>query len=473
MLQPTANWLAANNKFEKTLVYRFVFPNYYRTFSMVPNTIENTYPGAETDDPWIVSIDDHQKNVNDLEGGADQETMCFTVQDRGNNITADMGHGTVFEGQLVQLYVGFGSLENLDDYLLLWQGYVDTVDSANNNTEYYFQCSDVTVKLQQVVYLTGDDGQQTSAGNIKTLKGHPLDIMLDILQNQIKDPATGASLPSGLIDLAKIQAYRDGVYAGIEFEFHIQQPPAAADFIKNQLLKPLGGYMWVSQGKITVNFFYPLNGVSPLTTMGPANFLTIPTAEQTDMINTVQFSFDKDDDSSGSSGNYLATDTETYGPSVAKYGVYGEQQITADGMRSALQGYLIAWLVSQLIFLRYGFKNLMFDQQASEGLFTSLLYEPGDIIAITHPQIPDRTVGVMGITGKLFEITNKKTEFAPGLVTLSMIDASYLGLYGLSEIAPNGEADYTAASSADQAQYMFLAGSNGKYSNGNAGNLLG
>lgn len=473
MLTPTANWLAANAKFEKQIVYRFVFPNYYRSFANIACPAN-----ADFDDVWLMSIDDHTKNINDLQGGADQETMCFTVQDHKQigqttgAITKDMATN-VFEGQLVQLYVGFASMANLSDYLLLWQGYVDQVDSANNNLEYYFQCSDVTVKLQQPVYLKGDFGGQTSGNDIKTLKGHPLDMLIDILQNQIKDPATGAALPSSLIDIAKIQAYRDGVFSGIEFLFHLQQPPAAADFIKNQLLKPLGGYLWVSQGKITVNFFAPITAVTALATMGPDTFLTIPTAEQTAMVNTVQYSFDKDDGLGSSSGNYLATDTQEFSPSVAKYAVYGEQNISSDGMRSALQGYLISWWVSQLIFLRYGFKNLKFDQNAPEGLFTSLLYEPGDVIAITHPLIPDRSAGVLGITGKLFEVTNKKVAFYPGLVTLSMIDASYLNTYGLSQIAPNGEADYTSASSGDKARYMFLAGSNAKYSNGDPGNKLG
>lgn len=479
MLQATANWLAANAKFEKQLVYRIVFPEnpygpgYGRTFSMVPNTIENTYPGAELDDPWVVSIDDHVKNINDLDGGADQETFSFTVQDRDFKITADMGAGTVFEGMLVQVYIGFASLTNLDDYLLYWQGYIDTVDSTNSNLDYIFQCSDVTVKLQQVVYLTGDDGAQTSAGNVKTVQGHPLDIMLDILLNQVKDPATGQGLDPSLINTTKIKAYRDGVFAGMSFLFHIQQPPSAADFIKNQILKPLGGYMWVSQGMITVNFFYPLALPTPLITMGPDNFMTIPTAEQTEMVNVVQFQFDKDDDGANSSGQLLSTNTQAYTPSVLKYGVFGEHNIVSDGLRAALQGYLITWLVSQLIFLRYGLKNLMFDQNAAEGLFTSLLYEPGDVIAVTHPQIPDRKAGVMGITGMLFEITNKKTVFDAGTVTLSMIDASYLTNYGLSEITPDNEPDYTSAPSGDQSLYMFLAGSNGKYSDGNPGNKLG
>jgi hypothetical protein len=470
MLTPTANWTKANAKFEKQVIYRFTIGGYYRTFS---NLAPVGGPNAETDDPWLVSIDDHTKNVNDLEGGADQETMCFTVQDRSQKITKDFGAGYIFEGKLVQLYVGFASLTSLTDYLLLWQGYVDQVDSLNSNSEYYFQCSDVTSKLQQVVYQTGDTGAPTSANDIKTIKGHPLDIMLDILLNQLKDPASGQSLDPALINVARIQAYRNGVFAGAQMLFHLTQAPQAFDFIKNQLLKPLCGYIWVSQGKITVNFPYPLVSPTSAQTLTPDDWLTIPEAEQTAMVNTVQFQFDKDDASQAGTGNYLNISTQEYGASIALYGLFGEHSIASDGMRSALQGYLLSWLVARLIFLRYGFKNLKFDKNASEGLFTQLLLEPGDLVSVTHPQIPDRKAGVMGVTNKLFEVLGKKIEFGPGLVTMTMIDASYLKNYGFSEVTSDTESDYTSASPSDQATFMFMCGTNGKYSNGNAGNTLG
>lgn len=464
MLTPTGNWLAANAKFEKQIVTRIVIAGYYRTFS--------TNINQSVDDPWIVSVDEHDKTINDLQGGADSETFGFTIQDRNNKITADMP-GRTFEGSLVQVYVGFASMASTADYLLYWQGYIDEVDSVNSNNDYYFKCSDVTSKLQQVVYLVGDNGGQTSGQNIKTLTGHPLAIMLDILQNQLRDPKTGQALDQTLIDVTKITAYMTGPFDGMEFLFHLSQAPAALDFIKNQLLKPLGGYLWVSQGKLTVNFFYPLTPPSSVQTIGQDDWTEIPSANQTQMINTVQFSFDKDDGDGSASGNYLSLNTQQYGPSVAKYGLYGELNINADGMRSALQGYLISWLVARLIFGRYGFKNLTFDSDAAPGIMSLWLLEPGDYINVTHSKIPNRKTGVIGITAYPFEVLNKKTNFQEGVVTLTMIDATYLNQFGFAEITPDGEAAYTSASSGDKLIYMWQASAAGKYTNGDAGKLLG
>lgn len=466
MLTAAANWIAANRRYEKQIVTRIVIGGYYRSFS--------TNINQAIDDPWLVSIDPLDIRVNDLQGGADQQTFSFTLQDRNGRITNDMV-GMVFEGALVQVYVGFASMASVGDYLLYWQGYIDQVDSANSNSEYLFTCSDVTSKLQQAVYLTGDNGGQTSSSNIKTLTGHPLDMMLDILLNQLRDPKSGQALDPSLVDVTKIQAYRNGPFDGMEFLFHLSQPPAALDFIKNQILKPLGGYLWVSQGKVTVNFFYPINSPTSVQTIGEDDWTSIPTAQQTQMINTVQFRFDKDDGVGSSSGDYLQTNTQEYGPSVARYGLYGELNIDSDGLRAGLQGYLLSWLVSYLIFGRYGFKNLTFDANAAEGLMSLMLLETGDLVYVTHAKIPDRQAGTMGITNKLFELLNKTTDLHTGVVTLTMIDATYLTKFGFAEITPDGEADFPSASSGDKLIYMWQSNAQGFYADSlaTAGKLLG
>jgi hypothetical protein len=467
MLQATSNWLAANRHFEKVLIHRIVITGYYRSFSNDNNQM--------IDDPWLLSIDEQHKNINDLQGGADKETFAFTLQDHRNLITADMASFT-FEGCKVQYYIGInypGHTMALGDYLLYWQGYIDDVASANSNTEYHFTCSDVTSKLEQVVYLAGDNGGQTSGSNIRTLVGHPLQMMLDILLSELRDPKSGQALDPTLVDVSRIQKYRDGPFAGMEFEFHLQQPPQALEFIKNQILKPLGGYLWVTQGKLTVNFFYPITAPVPVQTIGPDDWLSIPTAEQTQMMNTVQWQFDKDDGVGASSGSYLSTNTQQYAPSVAKYGLYGEHKVDADGLRAGLQGYLISWLVSWLIFGRYGFKNLTFESNAAEGIMSLWLLEPGDIVGVTHTQIPNRKAGVMGLTNYPFEVMNKQGNPFEGKVTLTMLDASYLYNFGFAEVAPDAEGNYTAVSAGDKAQFMFQSGSNAKYSNGDKGNLLG
>lgn len=456
MITATTNFTNALALFRSGQILLMVsITGYSRVFT-------NYHSGISGQFPWITSIDTLATTVHDLDGGADQSTIFFNVQDHGGIITGDFPSFT-FEGKQIVIQMGLPGLAQAD-FVTVFTGFVDTVANDNGNTEYVFNCSDVSARLSQVIYLTGDSGQPTDSNNPKTLLGHPLDILLDVLSVKV-------GLAGGFIDTTKIQAYRDGPFSGATFSFRLTQSVAAADFIKQQLLKPLGGYMWVnSLGQITVNFFTPLAAPTAVASLGVNDWTSVPLAEQVDMINTVQTLFDKDDSSSTGSGNYLAQDIETYAPSVTKYGQYGEQTIQSDGLRSGFQGFFSARQVARMIFGRYGLKNLKFDQNAADSRWNTCLLEPGDIVSVTHPSIPDRIAGVRGITNKLFEIVDRKFDFTQGLMTFTMIDASFLSFIGAFKIASDAQADYTSL--ADNV-FMYLCNNSDQYSNGDAAHILG
>lgn len=459
MIASTVNFQTALAAYKSgTIIKLITIAGYSRVFTNYATGVGGQYN-------WIESVDDIAQTIHDTDGGADQTTWGFTVQDHAGSITGDFP-GFTFEGKLVTLQIGFVGLAQAD-FCTVFTGIIDTVANANSNNSYYFTCLDISAKLAQVIYLVGDDGVNiVGSKNPKTITGHPLDILLDILNNKI-------GLPAGQVDSTRIAAYRDGPFSGIKFTFRLTQSVTAHDFIKAQLLKPLGGYLWVNAvGKVTTNFFYPLIAPTAVATLGPGVWEKIPDAEQVALINTVQFQFDKDD-TIGGTGNYLSIDTETYAPSVTKYGQYGEQVIAADGVRSSLQGFFVSKLVARMYFYRYGLKNLTFDQNASDAILATMVLESGDIVGVTHPKIPDRNAGVIGITNKLFEIINKTFNLTEGKITLTMIDASYLSTFGQYKIAPTGEAAFAAASAGDKTTYMFMCSDTDLYSTGAAAHTLG
>lgn len=457
MIQATTNFLTWINSYSGgKIVYAIEIAGYSRVFTNAAGT------GATGEFPYLGDIDDFSQTLSDLDGGSDQVSFGFAVQDNAGDITSDFP-GFTFEGKIVTIKMGSLSLA-YSDYCSVFVGQLDTVDSINSNVDYYFNVLDLTSLLSAPVYETGDDGlTATSSSNLKTLIGHPLDIMLDILENQL-------GIDMSLIDTTTITNYRDNIFSGVEFKFELDQAPAAFDFIKVQLLKPLGGYLWQGGGgTIGVHFFYPTAGPSSVMTLDESVFTGVPAYEQTDLVNVVQMQFDK----GTGTGGYAAVDTEEFGTSITKYGQSAEQSIAADGVRSAFQGSYIAKFTARLIFLRYGFKNLKFDQNASDTLLKTVLLEPGDVVAVTHALVPDRAAGTIGITGKLFEVVGKKFRWQDGVATLSMIDASYLSSFGFFKIAPTGHVDYASSSPTDKGKYMFMTDDSGKYSTGADGNPLG
>ncbi len=425
-------------------------------------------PGAFTPGvvvPWPISIEDHLLTINDLDGDADLADLIFNVQDRSALITADFP-GFVFEGKRMRLLAGFDGMDRAD-FVTLFTGRVDSIESANANMEYVFTCPDVRQELTRTIYTVADDGFPTDSSHVRTLNGNPLDILIAALENEV-------GLAPSDINLTKILAYRDYVYNGVQFEFKITSPPVAKDFIANELMKPLAAYIWPNNlGQVSVNFYYPLSPL-PVFDFNRDNLVEIPEAGPADLINEVSVRLDYD--SSDSPKTEIVREDAA---SVAKFGLYGNHIIEAKGLRSGLQGAFLGALAAWLIFLRYSFKQLMFGSSNSgngnanpiNALWSACLVEPGDISTLTHPQVPDRNAGVMGVTGKTFVVMDRQWQFFPCLTQLKLLETD-LSKFKQYLIAPNGEPDYTATTSGDRAALMFLCNDSDQYSNGDPGNTL-
>lgn len=599
MISAPSNFGAANVALLKKPVYLIAIAGYSRVFTNTPTGVGGQYD-------WLEAYDDLQITISELDGGADIQNWSFTVQDVENLITADFP-GFTFEGKGVTVMTGFVGMAQ-SDFALLFTGVIDSVASANDNLSYQFNCIDNQQTLSKVIFTVADDGFPTDSNHLRTLNGHPLDILTTTLVSEVGISPT-------LINMSKIDGYRDGIFAGIQFKFEIDSPPAAKDFIEAQILKPLGGYMYTNnRGQIDVNFFfkdvrpsvfsgcligawtdgtgqlvrapfapglditlkapvgatqlqlgvndhfwtdnegawviavngsnvtvnsnvapwtftaginsaYPFldasaaapvvipvtagniyriqyisglvslhassvfrdaNGLEPQTdplastepgwtavqpfslpasvlSINEDNMIELPLAEQADLINTVTFRMDN---TTGGSSDYAVETTNEFAPSVTLYGQYGTQIIEAAGMRSGLQGIFLAERISSMIFRRYGSKNPMFTE--IDLLWSACLLEPGDIVDMTSAHVPDRIAGVMGISGKLFEVFDRTWDFNDGIVKVRLLDASYLATAGTSLIAENSVPVWTSATSDEKAEYMFLANNSDQQSDGSA-----
>jgi hypothetical protein len=420
--------------------------------------------------PWLkASPQDIELTVDELNGSSSLSQLVFDVLDdpapantSAHRLTADMATFT-FEGKRIWLKTGYVGM-NRADLLTCFTGVIDTVDSMDGNNGYTFTCSGGMVKLDNVVYNTGDDGQPTDNDHPRTLTGHPIDILLDLLINEL-------SMSSLEFDGDTLRAARDSVFAGMKFKFSITSPPAARDWIEKQIMTPLGGVMWENNlGVLKFNFMWPLNGVSSVMTLTKRDLSKTPTAGQTELVNTISYRFDKDDSSDGS-GKFLSERVEKYDPSLVKYqNLPGQHIIESDGVRAGFQGYLIAALISRLIFLRYGLKNLTFE---AEGQWKMLPLEPFDLILVTHPLVPDRVNGVFGITNWLLQVFDRKWLLSENKVQLRVVDASALLKYGQFKIAPDGTPTWTLASTYEKGRYMFYSDVTGKMSDGAAAPTFG
>ncbi len=413
---------------------------------------------------WLVSIEDLSVSISDLEGSSDLADLVVTAQDLGQAITAALAIN-VYEGQPARLLSGFVGL-TFTDLVTLFTGQTNTIDSANGNNEYTFTASDRNLtKLSQKIYTVADDGFATDTNHIRTLNGNPLDILVSAL-NQ-------CGIPNSEIDTAKIYFYRDSLFSGTQFVFELDTAPEAKDFIEKQLMVVLGMYLRSDNlGRLTISSFYPaLSGSGSytpptypqLTLDTDSTEQTVPVAQQSALVNQMAWRFD------ASGSDFNAEKVYTWAISADKYGLFGGNTIESKGLKSGFQGYFLAAFISNLIFLRYGLKQLLLDPVRA--IWSQCILEPGDIIAVTNPFVPDRAAGVMGVTSKAFEVLDRTWKFQEGIVELKLLEID-LSKFKQFLITPNGEADFTADSPTNQAKYLYLSDANGLYSNGATANTI-
>jgi hypothetical protein len=406
---------------------------------------------------WIVSASGLGFNVSSLDGSANMSDVTVTIQDRGNAITADMPSITL-EGKTATLKTGFVG-QPYADFLTLFTGQVDRVNRNQDGNSYDFVCKDTRLAMKKIIYLTGDDGvNPTSQKNTKAVVGHPLDIALDILLTQL-------ALPGGSVDSVGFGNFRDLLFPGMIFEFHLQGAPEAKAFVESEIFKVLGGYLRITNtGVLTPVFFQPLPGAAgSVMSLGENDIIGLPDIQQADLINVLTMRFDSND------GNFNSESVQQYAASITKYGQQGQAIIESQGLRAGFQGYFVTAQVSNGIFGRFGNKNPRMDITCR---WPAVLLEPGDKILVTHSKLPDRIAGTMGLVNALFEIESIQYDFEAYTVTLSLVDASYQSTFGAFRIAPDAQANWTLATAPQKARYMFQSDATGHMSDATVANLL-
>jgi hypothetical protein len=495
-----------------------------------PYLLTQGVTGLANELPFISQIDDWSVGVDELNGSYTIDDLNVTAVDSRGLLT-QLFHATNVLQSKCTLRLGLVGMA-IGDYATLFTGIVGSI-SRHPDATFSIVCQDPNRLSQRVVYTKGDtytvtttvttyngqyytvtatavttnrstgststvvtsnnylngsvgtvtstDDAAISSTNTRRLVGHPLDILVNTLVEEV-----GFSL-SGL-NVAQIQQYRDEVLAGVEYDFTLDSAVDAKDFIENQLLKPLGGYIYPNNlGLLCVGFLQPASErLAAVMDLNDQNMQDVPDVVPQDLTNVVTFRFDKDSGSDSSTG-YLAESNNFYSPSISDLddltgqvaqseaqgsgAVQGQSIIESDGMRSGFQGFLLAKMVSNSIFAKYGNYNPVLDIAAH--WFPAFRLEVADFVTITHPLVVDLRYGAP-LSAARYQVIKRGYSFGSNMtVSLAVNDASGIRTFSAHRIAPNGTGAYTSVDTATQSRYIFLSGKDGKQSNGDAAATLG
>jgi hypothetical protein len=449
MIASNASFDANNKRKAKQLIHLVQLSGYNRAFI-------TSQPLAVGQFSWIMKLGKLSHRADLLEGKSTLSGLDMTVLDRAGQLTADFPAIT-FEGRTATVKTGIDGMA-LSDFLTLATMVVDRVDCDESNTCYTFHLVDDERLIKRTIYRTADDGQSTSTEHRRTVAGNPMDILTDALENQV-------GLPAGKVNATAIANYKATVFAGAEMQFSLTKAPEAKQFLDLEIFRALGGFNFCDAlGRYTPVFMVRNSAPSSVVTLDDKNLVTLPVPKQGDFLNEFVYRFDSD-------GSKFASElTVVDAASVAKYGLSGMHVIESRGQQSLRGAWQFGRMLANALFLQYAFKPLILEVTA---FWDALLAELGDFVRVTHASVPNREAGTMGITNRLFQVTERSVDLQAGTVDLTLLDANWLDLMPAYQIAPNSQVNWTQASESERATYMFVADfATGKYSDGSEGHKI-
>jgi len=471
---------------------------------------------------------------NELEGSSSIGTMTVRCVDPTGSLKQLAAQDTLI-GRTVQLQQGFPGFA-ISDFVTLHTLQITQV-GWDSNGMVTITCQDVQrfIQGQQVFWSGGPlewspgqtaeqpvgpaaaaNGLPVSQNNPRYLQGNPLDLLLAVLQNELGvgqdpsllgsnyilnqlqpvyceqqnyeplpppsgwvlfEPGNDSTLinPNPYIDVAQFLELRASQFSGDWFEFQVTRPVDGKQFIEEQILKPLGGYLIVgADGKFRIKPMKPQPYQSPGFNFSVHNVIGIPQTERQAIVNLLTAKLDVSNTGCTTAARmYNGQLTYEQHTSLGRYRQVYQQNIESTGLRVNYGGVCRTRLLADRIFRRHAFAPPAYRVKAH---LASLAVELGDLVSLTHPLLLDFENGRLGVVNIACEVIDRTPNYAAGSMEFLLLDTRFVNLAEPYEIAAAADSipAWTAATAAQRQQYMFisLAASGGQYSDETPGNTI-
>jgi hypothetical protein len=347
-----------------------------------------------------------------------------------------------------------------------------------------------------------DNGAPISKDNPRYLCGHPLDILMVVMQNEL---GVGQAFPPSLVvntgggsgvgqagfginrnwtfydgtsnlinpnpyyDVPGVIALRDGQFAGMRMEFVLTSSQDGKSWCEDEILRPLGLF-WVTGAGGELRLKSMKHPASPTSVaISDHQIMGIPDIARWPVVNMIEVTVPNADPSKSSDQIGL---TFVQQHSIDKYQNRNVHDFTSEGLRLAFGACAQLSVLSNRLFNRHAFAT---PEYTFRTYLKNFVMELGEFFVLTHPKMLDLETGLVGIANVLCEITDRKPDYANGTVTFKVIDTRLISVgNGVFEIALLSDAipDYGSASSGEKAQYMFVSDDTGDYSTGAVANEI-
>jgi hypothetical protein len=467
-------------------------PVYYLSIDGVSSQDFSTHEvkGAATTKTVVMETPSGSLSEIDLiDGSVPVQTVSVELMDIDGVVTALVA--TEASGAEVASLINkkatlYGGYRHLDesDYAPIFTGRITQVSLNRKLTGYVLRLSDFTFLLDQEIMLdASNDRPVTIVGNLVNvyyaiLTGTFSTTHSTFPLTSVSTSATDSAAPDGLsltdadLNTTQMVNERDIWHAADTVELVINQRINARAYLQDQLFKVF--QCWparTADGLVGLRFITPALPATAAPVLDPDDYIV--ELSQWDRrfdqhLNQFRYYCETTKGSGTFDVALYETDTADDTADRALTGETVELRIESDWLSDDYSGASIATELAGRQRIRY------LTPPAEVKLTTNFkrrAVEQGDVVAVTHDELPDLLRGVRGLEGHLMTVLTVRPDFRKGQMEFTLIDTGY-SRYGV--IAPSGQSDYTASSAQDRDSFFFISdATDHQMSNGDPGfNLI-
>ena len=383
------------------------------------------------------SLDTLKKYVIDIRGAAQRVTpeqgrasiggISFTLQDQDNEITELLATDPYyFHRHRVTVSTGYQGIHSVN-LLTIMVGWVTDIKLGRNGVNYIFSVTDPMKWMQRKIFRGAEDTPVTISGN-------PINIVLQILTStgngtngdyDTLAAANSLGIDEDFINVSSIEDVRDDWFPGpsIRMSFTIDKRVQAKKWLETEIFKVLNVYPVIdADGKFNIKPFKPvLSATETVQTFDEDNIIGLPTYDLnlSEVINEVECHYDWDstDDEFDTEDFYIETTSlNNRGPGKSPL------VLEAKGITTALEGEDFFAKRKSKVFERYAIPPPKISMAT---WFSRWLTEAGDIVPVTHSQLPDVEAGTRGITAERMEVINRSIDWKKGKVKIQLLATGF------------------------------------------------
>lgn len=379
----------------------------------------------------------------DERGGSPLNTRLGVDADAGTRVLTLLDVSDRSEGD--RLYIGPST---------------DSGDAGDEEKVTIASIEGLVVTLEKVL-ASSYDAQDEVRWATTVLRGNPINLIYAIMTGdfanatfpltKVRGLPTGLNIAAGDIDAVGMVKERDRMIPHLELEFEEKQPSSGFRFLENKIYRHFGYPIVKGDGKLGFRLYrpaFPDDAGAGLPTLKEADIRRFEWQRPQDLhVNRVRLGVEF----SLQNNEPLIVVLEDQEADQTATKEVAEIDINQTGFRDALQGVRIAETRAAVWFRRF------LQEPPQVRVWTGLrkrAIEEGDVVQLTHPEIPDISTGTRGVTSKRMEVVEVGHGFRDEEMTFLLQDARFARpmFIGAAGALP----DYDAASAAER-EYWHIA----------------